>query len=220
VDPSDPAYKGQSDYTPRLLSVYDRFVIGFMAPRVLRTPMAPLLDQYRELVGPRHLDVGPGTGWFLDNADLAPSTEITLLDPNPDVLAHSERVLRRFSITTVEADVLKPLPVAGPFDSAALNMVLHCLPGPSSRKAEAIRNVAAVVDADGVLFGAAVLGRSAPHSRPARVFLRFANHKGGFDNLEDTIQDLRSMLEESFEDVEVTEMGSAARFVARRPIGA
>jgi hypothetical protein len=32
--------------------------------------------------------------------------------------------------TTVEADVMKPLPVDGPIDSEALSVVLHCLPGP------------------------------------------------------------------------------------------
>lgn len=217
MDPSDPAYKGQSEYTPFLLSVYDRFVIGFMAPRVLRTPVSPLLDQYRNHVGARHLDVGPGTGWFLDRADLAGTTEVVLLDPNPNVLAHCTRVLDRMKPTTVEADVLKRLPVDGPFDSAALNMVLHCLPGPPERKAKAIRNMAAVLAPDGVLFGASVLGRSARHSGPARVFLAVANRKGAFDNLEDSADGLREMLSESFHEVEVNEIGSAATFVARRP---
>ncbi|MFP5331650.1 MAG: class I SAM-dependent methyltransferase [Acidimicrobiia bacterium] len=217
MDPSDPAYKGQADYTPRLLSIYDRFVIGFMAPRVLRTPVDSLLDQYRELTGPRHLDIGPGTGWFLDRADLPATTQITLLDPNPHVLAHCARVLDRMKPTKVEADVLKPIPVPGPFDSAALNMVLHCLPGPPQNKAAAIRNVAAVLGSDGVLFGASVLGRSAPHSAPARLFLAIANRQGGFDNHEDSADGLRGMLAASFEEIEVTEMGSAARFVARRP---
>lgn len=217
MDPSDPAYKGQSEYTPFLLSRYDNFVIGFMAKRVLRTPVEPLLDQYRQLVGARHLDVGPGTGWFLDRADLPATTEITLLDPNPNVLEHSTRVLDRMQTATVEADVLKPLPVDGPFDSAGLNMVLHCLPGPPSRKADAIRNIAAVLAPDGVLFGAAVLGRSAPHSVPAKMFLAIANAKGSFDNQEDSLETLRAMLAESFAEVEVTELGSAAGFVARRP---
>lgn len=217
MDRSDPAYKGQSDYTRLMLSIYDRFVIGFMGPRVLRTPMAPLLDQYRNLVGRRHLDVGPGTGWFLDHADLPTSTQLTLLDPNPNVLAHSGRVLERLGPKTVEADVLKPLPVTRPFDSAALNMVLHCLPGPPNRKSAAIRNLAAVLTDDGVLFGGSVLGRSAPHSLPAKAFLALANRKGGFDNHEDSLDGLREMLDESFEHVEVTPIGSAAHFVARNP---
>lgn len=115
------------------------------------------------------------------------------------------------------ADVLKPLPVTGPFDSAALNMVLHCLPGPPERKSAAIRNLSAVLADDGVLFGASVLGRSAPHPLPARAFLAIANRKGSFDNHEDSLDGLREMLSESFHDVEVTPIGSAAHFVARVP---
>jgi hypothetical protein len=37
---------------------------------------------------------------------------------------------------------MKPLPVEGPFDFAALSYVLHCLRGPQSNKAVAIRNIA------------------------------------------------------------------------------
>ena len=217
MDPSDPAYKGQADYTPFLLSIYDRFVVGFMARAVLRCPIPPLLDHYRQLVGRRHLDVGPGTGYFLDRAGVAGGTELTLLDPNPNVLAHSSRVLERMQPTTVEADVLQPLPVTGRFDSAALNMVLHCLPGPQSEKARAIGNVAAVLEPDGVLFGATVLGRSGSHTPPAKALLAVANRRGAFDNLGDSLEGLREILSESFEEVEIDEQGSAARFVARHP---
>jgi len=133
------------------------------------------------------------------------------------VLAHSAKVLAGRTVAAVEADVLKPLALDGLFDSAALNMVLHCLPGPPERKAAAIRNVAAVLEADGVLFGATVLGRTAAHTLPARAFLAIANRKGSFDNQEDSLEGLKEMLEASFEQVEVSPIGSAAHFVARRP---
>ncbi|MEX2425060.1 MAG: class I SAM-dependent methyltransferase [Acidimicrobiia bacterium] len=217
MDPSDPAYKGQSEYTPFMLGIYDRFVIGFMAGAVLRCPIPPLLDQYERFVGRRHLDVGPGTGYFLDRSNIADDTEVTLLDPNPNVLAHSSRVLERMQPRTVEADVLKPLPLSDRFDSAALNMVMHCLPGPQTDKARAVRNVAAVLEPEGVLFGATVLGRSGRHTPPARAFLAIANRAGGFDNLGDSVEGLVEILTGSFEDVSIEEVGSAARFVARRP---
>ena len=217
MDPSDPAYKGQSEYTPFMLGIYDRFVIGFMAGVVLRCPIPPLLDQYERFVAHRHLDVGPGTGYFLDRANVAGDIDITLLDPNPHVLAHASRVLERRQPIAVEADVLKPLPLSDRFDSAALNMVLHCLPGPQRNKARAVRNVAAVLEPEGVLFGATVLGRSGRHTPPARAFLAIANRGGGFDNLGDTVEGLHEILADSFDDVSVEEVGSAARFVARRP---
>ena len=89
--------------------------------------------------------MGPGTGYFLDRSGLADGSRVTILDPNPNVLEHASRHLRRLDVTAVEADVLKPLPVVGPFDSAALNLVIHCLPGPMTRKAAAIADVAAVL---------------------------------------------------------------------------
>ena len=115
---------------------------------------------------------------------------MTLLDPNPTVLAHASRRLAPMKVSTVEADVLKPLPVRGPFDSAALNYVLHCLPGPQPHKAVAIRNVAAVLTPDGVLFGGTVLGRPEQHTPLARASLWAFNRQGVFDNLADTEEGL------------------------------
>ena len=64
-----------------LLAIYDWWVLGFMAQVVLRSPTSLLVDRYRPLFGERHLDIGPGTGYFIDVA--APSgMELTLLDPN------------------------------------------------------------------------------------------------------------------------------------------
>jgi hypothetical protein len=119
--------------------------------------------------------------------------------------------------TTVEADVMKPLPVEGPFDSAALTYVLHCLHGPQSNKAVAIRNIADVLAPDCLLFGATVLGLEERHRPQARAFLRVANKAGDFDNLGDTAEGLRRILEESFETIEVDIVGSTADFMATGP---
>ena len=217
MDPSDPAYAGQREYTPWLLAIYDPWVLGFMARAVWRCPTPPVVERYHRQVGQRHLDVGPGTGYFLDKADLPPGTRVTLLDPNPNVLLHASRRLASISVTTVEADVLKPLPVEGPFDSVALNYVLHCLPGPQSRKAAAIRNVAAVLVPDGVLFGGTVLGSPAEHTLAARAILWSFNRQGAFDNLADTEEGLRQILKESFRTVEIDVVGSVAHFTATGP---
>ncbi|MEE8405647.1 MAG: class I SAM-dependent methyltransferase [Acidimicrobiia bacterium] len=217
MDPNDPGYAGQADYTPWLLAIYDPWVLGFMARAVWRCPTPPVVQRYRQHVGRRHLDVGPGTGYFLDKAALSPETEITLLDPNPNVLAHVSRRLAARNMTTVEADVLKPLPVEGPFDSAALSYVLHCLPGPQPHKAAAIRNVAAVLAPDGVLFGGTVLGSSEQHTPQARAVLWAFNRRGAFDNLGDTAEGLRGILEESFQNVEIDVVGSLGFFMATGP---
>ena len=154
-------------------------------------------------MGHRHLDVGPGTGYFIEKADPPRDTEITLLDPNQTVLRHVAKRLEERHPITVEADVMKPLPVDGPFDSAALSFVLHCLRGPEGNKAVAVRNIADVLSPEGVLFGGTVLGLQSNHTKPARAFLRAANKQGGFDNVDDTAEGLRRILEMSFSAVDV-----------------
>ena len=217
LDRGDPAYKGQSDYTRPLLMAYDRVVIGFVSWFVWRSPPSSLVACYRRNIRGRHLDVGPGTGYFIERSGLPAGSSVTLVDPNANVLAYASRRLGSFDLTTVQADVLKPLPVDGPFDSAALSLVIHCLPGPQSRKAEAIANVAAVLAPTGVLFGATVLGRSGPQTWLSHAVLSTFNRRGAFDNLDDTEEGLREMLGASFERFEVETVGSIAIFSATNP---
>jgi SAM-dependent methyltransferase len=217
MDRDDAAYKGQREYTPLFLKIYDPLILGFFAPVVWRCPATRLVDGYRRHLGHRHLDVGPGTGYFLARAGMPDGSPVTLLDPNPHVLDHASRRLQRLDITTVEADVCKPLPVDGPFDSAALNGVLHCLPGPLPRKAVAIDNVAAVLAPTGVLFGATILGDSGHNTRLSRSILKANNRRGTFDNLGDTQEGLGEILQASFERVELETIGSMAVFAASGP---
>ena len=72
MDPDDPGYRGQAEYTPWLLAIYDPFVLGFMARAVWRCPTPPVVDRYRHHLGHRHLDVGPGTGYFIEKPGYPP----------------------------------------------------------------------------------------------------------------------------------------------------
>ena len=217
MDRSDPAYAGQREYTPLFLRLYDPVILGVLAPVVWRCPASRLLEGYRRYASHRHLDVGPGTAYFLDRADLPAGTAVTLLDPNRNVLDHASRRLRDLVPRTIEADVLKPLPDLGPFDSAALNGVLHCLPGPLPAKAVAVANVAAALTSEGVLFGSTILGTAGRHTWLGRRILEGNNRRGTFDNLGDTEEGLAEILEASFERVEIETVGAMAVFVARRP---
>jgi SAM-dependent methyltransferase len=217
MERDDPAYGGQSEYTPFFLRIYDPVILGLFTRFVWRCPTPILVERYRRSIRPRHLDVGPGTGYFVERAGLPEGSPVTLLDPNTNVLEHASRRLKRLQVTAVEADVCKPLPITGPFDSAALSGVIHCLPGPLSHKAEAIANVAAVLDPGGVLYGATIMGTSGRHTRLARTLLGVNNRRGTFDNLGDTQDGLGEILEASFERVEIETVGSFAIFTATHP---
>jgi SAM-dependent methyltransferase len=214
MDRDDPAYRGQSDYSPVLLRLYDPLVLGPISRYVWQFPMEKHGNFYPEHIRPNHLDIGPGTGYFLEHSGLPDGSKVTILDPNPNVLRYVKRRLRRLDVTAVEADVLKPFPMSGLFDSVGLNMVLHCLPGPMERKAPAIENIARVIAPGGVLFGASVLGISAPHTRLGRAVLRAFNRRGAFGNIDDTEAGLRDILGRSFNNVELKTYGGIATFVA------
>jgi SAM-dependent methyltransferase len=103
-----------------------------------------------------HLDVGPGTGYFLEHAGLPDGSRVTILDPNKDVLRHVSRRLRSLDVTAVEADVLKPLPiVAGllflPFAAIVSNMAIEGQPFPMG-------GVLEVLGLAGVCLGVAGIG--------------------------------------------------------------
>ena len=217
MDRDDPAYRGQSDYTRPLLKLYDPLVLGLAARFVWRCPTTRLVEGYRQHIRDRHLDVGPGTGYFIEQSGLPDGSRVTIVDPNPNALDHASRRLRNLDVTAVEADVLKPLPIDGPFDTAALHLVLHCLPGPFPRKSAAVANVAAVLAPTGVLFGASVLGPSGPQTWLSRRVLAAFNRRGAFDNLNDTEEGLREILTASFEHVELETVGSVAIFAATNP---
>jgi SAM-dependent methyltransferase len=217
MDRDDPAYRGQADYTPFLLKLYDPIVLGVVAGRVWRVTPEPLLENYRRNIRDGHLDVGPGTGYCIVRSGLPDGSSVTILDPNPNVLRHAAGKLARFDLTAVEADVLKPLPLDTRFESAGMNMVIHCLPGPMSRKGLAIRNIADVLAPTGTFFGATILGRSGDHSWLGHRVLTAFNKRGAFDNLDDSEAGLREILEASFERVEIQIVRSAAIFQAMRP---
>src|SRR4029079_3352234 len=111
MDRDDPAYAGQREYTPLFLNIYDPVILGFFTRVVWRCPTSRLVDGDRRHIRPLHLDVGPGTGYFLERAGLPEGSPVTILDPNVHVFDHTARRLSRLEITTVEADVCKPLPL-------------------------------------------------------------------------------------------------------------
>lgn len=214
---TDPAYRAQAEYTTAFLRVYDRLVLGMFCRLLWRAPSSEVVGDYERHVRRRHLEIGPGTGYFLDKARLPDDLELTLADPNPTVLGHAARRLARYAPRTEEVDVRSPLPLTGPYDSVGLNYVLHCLPGPVEGKASAVRSAAAVLADDGVLFGGTIVTDAPAHTRLSYALMRSNNRRGIFGNDTDTTPAIRAVLESAFEDVDLHRRGTVAVFVARRP---
>ena len=173
---------------------------------------------YDRYAGRRHLDLGVGTGWYLDRcAWPVERPEITLLDLNENSLSLAARRLARFAPQTVRANVLDPLPLADErFESVAANYLLHCLPGRIDSKAATLAvNVRPYLVAGGVLFGSTILGRGVTHTRIGRRLMKLYNAKGIFSNPEDDEHGLEQGLAATFPRVEIEVVGAVALFAAR-----
>lgn len=209
---------GIAVYSRSYLNIYDWFVLGFGNSVVWQCPTALLMSWYERHVSSRHLDVGVGTGYFLDRCHFpAAEPTIALLDLNEEALRFTAERIRRYRPTIHRADVLEPLTIAqAPFQSIAMNYLLHCLPGDMHYKGQAFAHLGALLAGDGVLFGSTILADRAMERRLSRTFLEFSNRKGIFSNRQDTLATLEAELARHFTSHEVVVHGCVALFAARR----
>ena len=57
---------GQAAYTPMALAFYDFFILNVIVPYIWRCPIKHPLRLYREHLSSNHLEIGVGSGYFLD----------------------------------------------------------------------------------------------------------------------------------------------------------
>lgn len=208
---------GQRVYTPLVLSIYDWYVLEFSCGKIWQCSRDHLLAQYQRCVGPRHLDVGVGTGYYLDHVHFPTATpEVTLLDLNPESLAHTSRRIARYAPQVVHGNVLEPNSLPdGHFDSIGLSFLFHCLPAGGAGKWRALDYLGPKLAPGGTLFGSTILGRSAPLLRQ-RWLMRVYNRSGIFDNRADDMDALEHELHSRFDDVQIEREGVVALFTAKR----
>ncbi|KAF9774942.1 hypothetical protein IL306_006990, partial [Fusarium sp. DS 682] len=226
-------YAGPAGYTPFALSIYDLYVLRFSARAFwdcsTKKDLRPL---FSDNFSKRHVDIGVGTGYFLEKAMHDTHREpkdqhITLVDFSEHPLAAArKRVLSQYpevDARCVQADAGKPLPDSlqnERFDSASLFLILHCMPGPTTSKAKAINNAKSILTNDGVLVGCTLLGKqwektdhgyTVKHERPRGLLcsmaLRLYNDRGIFDNWQEDPNVFTQVLEDEFEHVETRLLG-------------
>ena len=177
-----------------------------------------MLERYNSYVGARHLDVGVGTGWFLDHCDWPVETpQITLLDLNENSLSVASKRIRRYAPATVQTNVLDPVDLGDVrFDSIGANYLFHCLPGELESKAATVASTPSLsrLERRPLREHDPRPGRPA---QPARAPSHASyNRKGIFSNLEDDQRGLEQGLASQLTNVEVEVVGAVALFVGRR----
>ncbi len=208
---------GHTVYTRAMLSVYDFFVLGFLCRFMWKCRSHHLLDLYNQHITSNHLDVGVGTGYFLDHCRFPTQTpRIALIDLNINSLAVTMRRLSRYAPLTYHRDVLEPIDLdTQPFDSVAINGLLHCLPGTIRTKSVVFDHLKPLVNPGGVIFGCTILNKGVKKSRPAQWTMNSLNKQKVFTNLEDDPEDLKAELSRRFPRHDLRVIGCMALFWAR-----
>lgn len=218
TDTSHAAHAGQAVYSPTTLAVYDLAVLRITNSYIWKCPTSGILDLHNQHVTDEHLDVGVGTGWYMDHCRFPqPHPRIGLMDLNPSSLAAAAKRIERYRPTQYQANILQPLSVdAAPFRSISTTYLLHCLPGSMAEKSVVFDHLATLLAPGGVIFGATVLSQGVERSAAARLLMRIYNQRGIFSNQADSAAGLHAALSRRFDDVSVTIVGCGALFVARK----
>jgi len=217
VDMVPEVAAGQAVYTHRTLSFYDFFVLGVSNRFIWKCPTPRLLAHFDRHVTANHLDVGVGTGWFLDHARFpGPNPRVGLIDINSTALGYALARVSRLRPVGWLYNVLEPIEFTQPrFDSVSVNYLLHCLPGDIRSKARVFDHLAPLINPGAVLFGATLLQGGVRRGWAARRLMSIYNARGIFSNAGDDLDGLRRALDARFREVSVEVIGCAALFSGR-----
>ncbi|WP_290536490.1 class I SAM-dependent methyltransferase [Alcanivorax sp.] len=215
----DDAHAGQAVYSPFVLTLYDRAVLGLSCRWLWRCPASTLLAHYQQQISDNHLDVGVGSGYFLDKVTFpSPSPRVALMDLNPNSLDYCAQRISRYQPETLQRNVLEPIDYqGGKFDSLGMNLLLHCLPGTMAEKAHAFDHLLPLLTPGARVFGATILQGDVPRNIAARGLMAVYNRKGIFSNQNDSLASLKQALESRLDKVDVQVEGCMALFSGVRP---
>lgn len=218
IPASREALAGAAVYSPFLLTIYDIEVLQFEMRCIFKCSPRRILDLYNDHVSDRHLDVGVGTGYFLDKCRFPVEHPVVhLMDLNANSLHKTSCRIRRYAPVSHQWNALEPVRHELPlFNSIGAANFLHCLPGTMLDKEVVFRNLIRFLAPGGVFFGATVLGRGIDAGWLYRKANPLYNKVGVFSNLNDSADDLRTILARHFVTHTLDIVGSYALFSAVR----
>ena len=214
---AEQAAAGQAIYSKRVLKTYDFIVLGVSNRLIWQCSTQCQAEHYNRYLTANHLDVGVGTGYYLEHAHFpSPTPRVALMDLNQNSLAFASQRIIKYSPQSYLCNVLEPISIDGEkFDSVGINYLLHCLPGNIESKAVIFDHLKALMNPNAVLFGTTLLQGGVPRSWLAKRLMAVYNKKGIFSNAQDNLDSLKSALTQRFRDVSVEVVGGGALFSGR-----
>ncbi|MDJ0570593.1 MAG: class I SAM-dependent methyltransferase [Pleurocapsa sp. MO_192.B19] len=213
---SEEVYRGQAVYSKLILAIYDLWVLGISNKFIWRCPTAIQLEHFNKNVTSNHLDIGVGTGYFLEHCRFpTESVRLGLMDLNQNSLEVTGKRLSKYNPETYKFNVLDAVDLdIEPFDSISLNYLFHCLPGSFPGKLIVLDNIDRLLRDKGILFGATILQQDVVKSYLANKLMDIYNQKGIFCNTQDKLGELDRFLSQKYSSYEISTEGCVALFRA------
>lgn len=210
IDKAHTIYTGLPDW------FYNTVVYRINTPFAWGSCVADIDAFYKRHIRDHHMEVGLASSRFIVNNAKA-HQKITLLDINPFNLEKATQHLQNhYQINSIVANILEPIKTEQRFDSIAMNYILHCLPGNLTAEGKGVcfKHLSQLLNNNGVLFGATILGQGVEHNAFGQFLMKKFNEKGIFNNQMDSLVDLHESLEAVFNKVDIQQIGRLAFFVA------
>ena len=209
---------GYAVYTKLALAVYDLWVLKISNSLIWQCPSSNLLELYNTNISTNHLDIGVGTGYFLDRCKFpVDNPRLALMDLNQNCLKKASCRMARYKPETYIRNILNPVQFNGQlFNSIGLNYLLHCLPGRMEEKTLVFENIKPLLHPGGVIFGSTLLSSGLKQNSFAKKLTRIYNSKGIFSNQNDSLAGLEKILKAHFTEIRLKVIGCAALFSGRK----
>ena len=211
------AWDGSSWCTNIFLKIYDWFALGFTCPFIWGCKAENIIRLYNQHMTGNHLDIGIGTGYFLDKCVFpVKKPEITIIDINPFALKMAKKRLARYNPGGYVRDVLKPLDIGNVlFDSIGLAHLFHCLPGDMKSKGIVFHNLKKLLKPGGVIFGSTFLTGGTSQNIVTKIMFWLTNRIGFMHNKQDNLEAFSRLLKYHFPVYSIHTLGSEILFWAR-----
>jgi hypothetical protein len=99
--PVEQLEPGQAAFNDLTLKYYD-WLLELTCNRIWRCSIERTLQLYQRYLASNHLEVGVGTGYFLDRSSFpVPEPRLALLDLNPHCLKHTEASFHNMQIDII-----------------------------------------------------------------------------------------------------------------------
>lgn len=204
---------GQAVYTSLMLKIYNTWVLALSNRWIWRCPKKYQLQQFNQNITANHLDIGVGTGYYLQCCKWPPNPTLALMDLNQNCLDYAKKAVAELKPTIYLHDIFKPkYELKNQFNSISMNYLLHCLPGNMTTKEVTIENSVAMLKPSGVLFGATILSDQNLHTVVSQQLLNLYNRKKIFSNKQDNYQALQNSLKNYLHNVELQVIGCVLLF--------